>query len=141
MSGKSAEESCGTGVSAVDNGRAWWYNTQAKEACCQTCLTSDDVMPVTALLPLLKMRLAQLSKSFSMCSWMLVGSAVPSTLNSSSSEMKKNLHEISNVVTVHMIQCQSKEASMAANIRLDSSQTQAVYRLMLPGLYNLHLYS
>lgn len=53
--------------------------------------TSDDVMPVTALLPLLKVRLAQLSNSFSMCSWMLVGSAVPSTLNNSSSEMKKNL--------------------------------------------------
>lgn len=53
--------------------------------------TSDDVMPVTALLPRLKVRLAQLSNSFSMCSWMLVGSAVPSTLNNSSSEMKKNL--------------------------------------------------
>ena len=97
------------------------------------CLTSDDVMPVTALLPLLKMRLAQLSKSFSMCSWMLVGSAVPSTLSSSSSEMKKNLHEISNVVTVHMVQCQSKEASMPANMRLDSSQTQAVNSLCCLG--------
>lgn len=53
--------------------------------------TSDDVMPVIALLPRLKTKLAQLSNSFSMCSWMLVGSAVPSTLNSSSSEMKKNL--------------------------------------------------
>ena len=49
-------------------------------------------MPVTVLLPRLKVRLAQLSNSFSICSWMLEGSLVPSTLRSSSSEMKKNLH-------------------------------------------------
>jgi hypothetical protein len=48
-----------------------------------------------------------------MCSWMLVGSAVPSTLSSSSSEIKKNLHEISNVVTMQESKCQSKEAKHA----------------------------
>ena len=58
------------------------------------CLTSEEVMPVTALLPRLKVRLAQLSNSLSICSWMLVGSAVPRTLSSSSSEMKKNLHQV-----------------------------------------------
>jgi len=52
---------------------------------------------------------------------MLVGSAVPSTLSSSSSEMKKNLHEISNVVTMQESKCQSKEASMPANMRLDGN--------------------
>lgn len=62
---------------------------QADTAQCMR--TSEDVMPVTALLPRLKVRLAQLSNSFSMCSWMLEGSLVPSTLRSSSSEMKKNL--------------------------------------------------
>lgn len=51
-------------------------------------------MPVTALLPRLKVKLAQLSNNLSMCSWMLVGSAVPSTLSSSSSEMKKNLQQV-----------------------------------------------
>ena len=48
-------------------------------------------MPVTVLLPRLKVKLAQLSNSFSICSWMLDGSLVPNTLRSSSSEMKKNL--------------------------------------------------
>ena len=84
-------------------------------------------MPVTALLPLLKVRLAQLSNSFSICSWMLVGSAVPSTLSSSSSEIKKNLHELSYVDTLQESKCQSKEASMPADMRLNISHMQAEY--------------
>lgn len=84
-------------------------------------------MPVTALLPLLKVRLAQLSNSFSMCSWMLVGSAVPSTLSSSSSEIKKNLHEVSYVDTMQESRCQNEEASMPTDMRLDINHMQAVY--------------
>ena len=42
--------------------------------------TSEEVMPWTLLLLRPKFRAAQLSKSFSMCSWMLDGSLVPSTL-------------------------------------------------------------
>ena len=47
-------------------------------------------MAVTALLPRAKPKDLTLSNSFSRCTWMDVGSDVPSTDSNSSSEMKKN---------------------------------------------------
>ena len=45
-------------------------------------------MPVTALQPWSNTSAAALSNSLSMCSWSADGSVVPSTLSSSSSDMK-----------------------------------------------------
>mmetsp|Transcript_46019 Transcript_46019/g.147056 ORF Transcript_46019/g.147056 Transcript_46019/m.147056 type:complete len:229 (-) Transcript_46019:4238-4924(-) len=64
---------------------------------------SLDVIPTTCLLPRAKVRLAQLSKSLSMCSCTDVGSEVPRMERSSSSEMKKKRGKLLRLVSRYSV--------------------------------------